>query len=56
MVMSEILQGYILSVERIKAPVLVVSKSYFNRAEQVIACPIVADASIDPLAYTSCCG
>lgn len=46
---NEIFQGYILSVEGIKIPVLVVSKSFFNKSEQVIACPILEAASEDPL-------
>jgi len=47
--MTPIVQGDILSVERISAPVLVVSKTFFNRSEQVIACPILQDAAPDPL-------
>jgi PemK-like protein. len=47
--MNEILQGDILSVERINTPILVVSKVYFNRTEQIIACPILKNASVDPL-------
>lgn len=35
-------QGDILSVEKIKKPVLVVSKNFFNETEQVIACPIAS--------------
>ncbi len=42
-------QGDICSVERINTPVLVVSKTYFNKSEQVIACPILSKASEDPL-------
>ncbi len=47
--MDEIAQGDILLVERINAPILVVSKSYFNRTEQIIACPVLKNASEDPL-------
>jgi len=46
---NEISQGNILSVERINMPVLVVSKTYFNQTEQVIACPILKNAREDPL-------
>ena len=34
-------QGDILKIERIKVPVLVVSKDYFNHTGEVIGCPIV---------------
>ena len=47
--MNEIAQGDILSVERINTPILVVSKTYFNRTEQIIACPVLKNASEDPL-------
>ena len=33
-------QGDILKVDRIKLPVLVVSKDFFNQTGEVIACPI----------------
>ncbi|WMC92273.1 type II toxin-antitoxin system PemK/MazF family toxin [Kineothrix sp. MB12-C1] len=46
---TEIAQGDILSVERINTPILVVSKTFFNRTEQVIACPVLRSASEDPL-------
>lgn len=42
-------QGDILSVERVKSPVLVVSKNFFNQSEQAIVCPILSDADPDPL-------
>lgn len=47
--MKEIAQGDILSVERINTPILVVSKSFFNRTEQIIACPVLKNALEDPL-------
>ncbi len=47
--MNEIAQGDILSVEGINAPILVVSKTYFNRTEQIVACPVLEKASEDPL-------
>ena len=46
---NEIAQGEIYSVEKIKMPVLVVSKNFFNKSEQIIACPIMDKASKDPL-------
>ncbi|MDD3184402.1 MAG: type II toxin-antitoxin system PemK/MazF family toxin [Anaerostipes sp.] len=49
---NEICQGDILSVERIHTPVLVVSKTFFNKTEQIIACPILEEASEDPLHIT----
>ena len=42
-------QGDILSIEKIKEPVLVVSTNFFNQSEQAIVCPILAKASLDPL-------
>ncbi len=42
-------QGDILSVERIKNPVLIVSKNYFNQSEQAIVCPILPEVNSDPL-------
>lgn len=47
--MLPIEQGDILSVERIKEPVLVVSKNFFNTTEEVIVCPIIKNAPPDPL-------
>ncbi|MCI6533321.1 MAG: type II toxin-antitoxin system PemK/MazF family toxin [Lachnospiraceae bacterium] len=47
--MLPIEQGDILSVERIKGPVLVVSKNFFNASEMAIVCPIVKNAFPDPL-------
>lgn len=42
-------QGDILSIEKIKEPILVVSKNFFNHSEQAIVCPIVKNAVPDPL-------
>ena len=47
--MLPIEQGDILSVERVKGPVLVVSKNFFNTSEMAIVCPIVKDTIADPL-------
>ncbi len=46
---NEITQGDILSIERINTPVLVVSKTFFNKSEQIIACPIMLKSFEDPL-------
>lgn len=42
-------QGDILTVERVKIPILVVSKNFFNQSEQAIVCPILSDGDPDPL-------
>lgn len=41
--------GDILSIEKIKGPVLVVSKNFFNQSEQAIVCPVIKNAIPDPL-------
>lgn len=41
MVMAETVhQGDILKVDKIKLPVLVVSKDFFNQTGEIIACPV----------------
>lgn len=47
--MLPIEQGDILSVERVKGPVLVVSKNFFNSSEMAIVCPVVKNVVPDPL-------
>ncbi|MGN0202894.1 MAG: type II toxin-antitoxin system PemK/MazF family toxin [Coprococcus sp.] len=47
-------QGDIMAVEKIKGPVLVVSKNFFNQSEQAIVCPIIKNADPDPLHITIC--
>ncbi|MCC8162603.1 MAG: type II toxin-antitoxin system PemK/MazF family toxin [Lachnospiraceae bacterium] len=42
-------QGDILKVEKIGFPVLVVSKDFFNESGEIIACPILREASESPL-------
>ena len=37
---EEINQGDILKIEKIKMPVLVVSKDFFNQTGEIIGCPI----------------
>lgn len=46
---GEIHQGDILKVERIKPPVLVVSKDFFNKTGEVIGCPIYEHGLEGPL-------
>lgn len=42
-------QGDILRIEKIKHPVLVVSKDFFNTSGEVIGCPIITDSVAGPL-------
>ena len=42
-------QGDIIKVEKIKPPVLVVSKDFFNESGEIIGCPIIADSNEGPL-------
>ena len=42
-------QGDILKLDRIKLPVLVVSKDFFNQTGEVIACPIYSIGQEDAL-------
>ena len=37
-------QGDILKIEKIKHPVLVVSKDFFNSSGEIIGCPIITDS------------
>ena len=46
---NEIHQGDLLKVERIKCPVLVVSKDFFNRSGKVIGCPVFSAGPEGPL-------
>ena len=48
--MKEILhQGDIARIERIKSPVLVTSKDFFNQTGEIIGCPILENSSASPL-------
>lgn len=48
--MKEILhQGDIARIERIKSPVLVTSKDFFNQTGEIIGCPIFQNSSASPL-------
>ena len=47
--MGEIHQGDILKIEKIRQPVLVASKDFFNSSGEIIGCPIYADLIKSPL-------
>lgn len=42
-------QGDIVKIEKIKHPVLIVSKDFFNTSNAVIGCPIIKDSYSGPL-------
>lgn len=42
-------QGDILKIEKIKYPVLIVSKDFFNTSGEIIGCPIYTNSSESPL-------
>lgn len=42
-------QGDILKIERIKHPVLIVSKDFFNLSGEIVGCPIYNNSAISPL-------
>ena len=42
-------QGDILKIEKIKHPVLVVSKDFFNTSSEIIGCPIIRNSASGPL-------
>ena len=42
-------QGDILKIEKIKHPVLVVSKDFFNSSGEIIGCPIIRNSIPGPL-------
>lgn len=47
--LEQIHQGDILKVERIRYPVLVVSKDFFNTSGEIIGCPIYIKSTKSPL-------
>lgn len=48
--MKEMLhQGDILKIERIKSPVLITSKDFFNQTGEIVGCPIFQDNIPSPL-------
>ena len=42
-------QGDLIRIENLRFPLLVVSKNFFNEAEQAICCPVLQDAVPGPL-------
>ena len=46
---GKIYQGDILRIEKIKHPVLVVSKDFFNTSGEIIGCPIYNEGKEGPL-------
>lgn len=46
---EELHQGDILKIERIKQPVLIVSKDFFNTSGEIIGCPIFEESVKGPL-------
>ena len=42
-------QGDILKIEKIKHPVLIASKDFFNTSGEIIGCPIIKDSIPGPL-------
>ena len=47
--MEPLHQGDILKIEKIKHPVLVASKDFFNTSGEIIGCPIVNNSNPGPL-------
>ena len=46
---GEIHQGDILKIEKIRPPVLVISKDFFNKSGEIIGCPIYETGAEGPL-------
>lgn len=42
-------QGDIVKIEKIKHPVLVVSKDFFNKSKVIMGCPIIKESFSGPL-------
>lgn len=42
-------QGDIVKIEKIKWPVLVTSKDFFNQTGEIVGCPIFQDSTVSPL-------
>jgi len=47
--MEQLHQGDILKIEKIKHPVLIVSKDFFNTSGEIIGCPIIKNSTAGPL-------
>lgn len=48
-IMEDLHQGDILKIEKIKHPVLVVSKDFFNTSGEIIGCPVINNSKPGPL-------
>ena len=48
-ILLDLNQGDILKIERIKHPVLIVSKNFFNTSGEIIGCPIYESGTESPL-------
>jgi len=46
---EELHQGDILKIEQVKVPVVIVSKDFFNKTEEIIGCPIYEKGEAAPL-------
>lgn len=44
-------QGDIVKIERVKSPVLVTSKEFFNQTGEIVGCPIFSGQCGPPCAY-----
>ena len=49
MMKTELHQGDILKIEKIKTPVLIISKNFFNQPGEIIGCPISKQTTKGPL-------
>ena len=47
----EIQRGDVLKVEKIKDPVFVASKNFFNQSGEIIGCPILGESTESPLTF-----
>ena len=47
--MEALHQGDILKIEKIKHPVLVASKDFFNTSGEIIGCPIISNSNPGPI-------
>ncbi len=47
--MEQLHQGDILKIEKIKHPVLVASKDFFNTSGEIIGCPVIRNSIPGPL-------
>lgn len=47
--LGELHQGDIMKIERVRHPVLIVSKDFFNSSGEVVGCPIYGNSTEGPL-------